>query len=93
MYQKLIQYMQIALTMAPDQATADMIAQDIMKTMGGGAGVGASMGGVSPEMVQADNVNGLQKKEHGIVTNARSRSNEASQPDSGKVISTKEDKK
>lgn len=93
MYQKLIQYMQIALTMAPDPATADMIAQDIMKTMGGGAGVGTSMGGVSPEMVQADNVNGLQKKEHGIVTNARSRSNEASQPDGGKVISTKEDKK
>jgi len=93
MYQKLIQYMQIALTMAPDPATADMIAQDIMKTMGGGAGVGASVGGVSPEMVQADNVNGLQKKEHGIVTSARSRSNEASQPDSGKVISTKEDKK
>lgn len=93
MYQKLIQYMQIALTMAPDPETADMIAQDIMKTMGGGAGMGASVGGVSPKMVQADNVNGLQKKEHGIVTNARSRSNEASQPDGGKVISTKEDKK
>lgn len=84
MYQKLMQYMQLALTLAQatDPAAAEMIAQDIMQTMGGG---GASMGGGNAQMFQSDHIAGIGKKEPGIVANARSRSNEASQPDGGKV--------
>ena len=84
MFQKLVQYMQLALSFAEalDPATAEMIAQDIMMTMGGGA---APMGGAKPQMFQSDNIAGIGKKEPGIVANARSRSNEATQPDGGKV--------
>lgn len=91
MFQKLMQYMQIALTLAQaiDPSTAQMISQDIMQTMGGGAG---PMGGGSAQMFQSDNIAGIRKKEPGIVANARSRSNEASQPDGGKVTA-KEEKK
>ena len=90
MYQKLLQYMQLALTLAQvaDPAAAEMIAQDIMQTMGGAA----PMGGGKPQMFQSDHVAGLGKKEPGIVANARSRSNEAAQPDAGKVTA-KEEKK
>ena len=92
MYQKLMQYMQLALTLAQatDPAAAEMIAQDIMMTMGGGA---APMGGGKAQMFQSDHIAGIGKKEPGIVANARSRSNEASQPDGGKVMAKKEDKK
>ena len=84
MYQKLIQYMQIALTLAQavDPSTAEMIGQDIMQTMGGGA---APSGGGNAQMFQSDNIAGIGKKEPGIVANARSRSNAAAQPDGGKV--------
>lgn len=90
MYQKLMQYMQLALTLAEavDPAAADMIAQDIMQTMGGAA----PMGGGNAQMFQSDNIKGIGKKESTRVENARSRSNEASQPDGGKVIA-KEGKK
>ena len=85
---KLLQYMQMALQMAStiQPQAAEMIAQDIMQTFGGGGGGMASMGGKDPKLMQADNVSGGEKKEHGIVENARSRSNAASQPDGGKVI-------
>ena len=91
MYQKLMQYMQLALTLAQatDPSAAEMIAQDIMMTMGGGA---APKGGGNAQMFQSDHIAGLGKKEPGIVANARSRSNEASQPDGGKVTA-KEGKK
>ena len=91
MYQKLMQYMQLALTLAQvaDPASAEMIAQDIMQTMGGGAG---PMGGGNAQMFQSDHIAGLDKKEPGIVANARSRSNAAAQPDGGKVTA-KEGKK
>ena len=91
MYQKLMQYMQIALTLAQavDPRTAQMISQDIMQTMGGGA---APMGGGNAQMFQSDHIAGIGKKEPGIVANARSRSNEATQPDGGKVTA-KEEKK
>lgn len=90
MYQKLMQYMQLALTLAEavDPAAADMIAQDIMQTMGGAAPIG----GGNAQMFQSDNIKGIGKKESTRVENARSRSNEASQPDGGKVIA-KEGKK
>jgi len=91
MYQKLMQYMQMALMLAQvaDPAAAEMIAQDIMQTMGGGA---APMGGGNAQMFQSDNIAGIGKKEPGIVANARSRSNAATQPDGGKVTA-KEGKK
>ena len=84
MYQKLMEYMQLALSFAEalDPEAADAIAQDIMMTMGGGA---VPMGGAKPQMFQSDNIAGIGKKEPGIVANARSRSNEATQPDGGKV--------
>jgi hypothetical protein len=91
MYQKLVQYMQLALALAKvaDPKSVEMIAQDIMQTMGGGA---VPMGGGNANMTQSDHIAGIGKKEHGIVENARNRSNEASQPDSGKVIAKEEEK-
>ena len=91
LFQKLLQYMQTALTLAQvaDPAAAEMIAQDIMTVMGGGA---AHKGGGNAKMFQSDNIAGLGKTEPTHVANARSRSNEASQPDGGKVIAKKEGK-
>ena len=91
MFQKLIQYMQLALSFAQvaDPAAAEMIAQDIMQTMGGAA----PMGGGNAKMFQSDHIAGIGKKEPGIVANARSRSNAAAQPEGGKVTAKKEDKK
>ena len=90
-YQKLLQYMQLALQMAQaiDPAMAEQIGMDIMQTMGGGA---APVGGGNARMFQSDNIKGLGKNESTRVTNARSRANEASQPDGGKVTA-KEGKK
>ena len=92
MFQKLQQYMQIALTLAQavDPAAAETIAQDIMMTMGGTAAP-ASAGGV--QMAQSDNIAGADKKEPAHVQNARSKANAASQPDGGKVTETKGEKK
>ena len=92
MFQKLVQYMQMALIFAqavrPDMVQG--ISQDIMQTMG--ASGGAPAGG-SAKMYQSDNIAGIGKKESTRVENARSRSNEASQPDGGKVTAGKGDKK
>ena len=92
MFQKLLQYMQMALIFAqavrPDMVQG--ISQDIMQTMG--ASGGAPSGG-SAQMYQSDHIAGTGKKEPGIVANARSRANEASQPDGGKVTAKKEGKK
>jgi len=91
MHQKLLQYMQLALTLAQavDPMAAEQISMDIVQTMGGGA---APVGGGNAQMFESDNIAGIGKKEHGIVTNARNRANEASQPDGGKVTA-KEEKK
>ena len=91
MLQKLQQYMQLALTFAQamNPQMAEMIAQDIMHTMGGGA---APMGGGSAKLFQSDNIAGIGKKEPTMVANARSRANNASQPAGGKVTE-KEGKK
>ena len=76
MFQKLVQYMQLALTFA--QAThpqmADAIAQDIMQTMGGVSGGGMVPSGGSGNPFQQTN------KENAVVEKARARSNSASQP-------------
>ena len=84
MYQKLVQYMQLALILA-QAARPDMVqglSQDIMQTIGGG---GAVMGGASAQMYESDNIAGIGKKEPAIVENARARSSDSSQPDSGGV--------
>ena len=92
MFQKLMQYMQLALTFAQvaQPQMAEPIAQDIMMTMSGGA---APMGGGNAKMLQSDNIAGLGKQEPTNVAKARSRSNEASQPDGGKVVANKGEKK
>lgn len=79
MYQKLLQYMQLALAMAQkvDPNAAESIAQDILMTTGG-SGVPA-MGGAG-QMLQSDHIAGNSKNENGVVKNARDRSNSASQP-------------
>ena len=83
MYQKLLQYMQLALTLAQatDPMAAEQISMDIMQTMGGAA----PMGGGNAQMFQSDHIAGIGKKEPGIVANARSRANGVSQPDGGNV--------
>ena len=90
MFQKLIQYMQMALMFAasvrPDMVQG--ISQDIMKTMGGGSSMGAAAG----QPVQADNIDGLSRNEPAQVANARERSGQASQPTGGRVTKEKEDK-
>ncbi len=91
MFQKLVQYMQMAFMLAQqvDPMMAQQIGQDMMMTTGG-AGVPMG-GGPAPKMMESDNIAGIPRKEHGIVTNARERAQNASQPDGGKV--TKGDKK
>ncbi len=83
MFQKLIQYMQLALTLAAKAAPemVEGLSQDVMQTMG----VTGQMGGGSSQMFQSDNIAGIGKQEPTIVENARERSGEASQPDGGRV--------
>lgn len=91
MFQKLIRYMQLALTLAA-KAAPDMVqglSQDIMQTMGGGA----PMGGGNAKIMQSDNIKGIGSNEPANVEKARSRAGEASQPDGGKVTAKREGKK
>ena len=90
MHQKLIQYMQIALSLAQqyDPMLAQQIAQDVIATNGGASG-SVGMSGVSPQIQMSDNISGAPKKEHSVVANARQQSNEASQPHSDGVVNTK----
>lgn len=91
MFQKLIQYMQMSLMLAQAAGRQDMVpglSQDIMQTMGAGGG---AMGGASAQMFESDNIAGIGKVEPANVENARARSNDSSQPDSGRV--TKEKRK
>lgn len=79
MYQKLLQYMQLALMMAQkvDPAAAEGIAQDILMTTGGGD---APASGGAAQLMQSDHIAGNRKKETKGVQNARARSSQASQP-------------
>ena len=90
-FQKLMQYMQLALTLAQKAAPemVEQIAQDFMMTMGGAGG--AVTGGGSPQMFESDNIAGIGKKEPSIVANARSRAANSTQPSGGGA--TKESKK
>jgi len=84
MFQKLLQYMQLALTFAQqlDPMSAEAIAQDILMTTGG-AGVPASGGGagLAQSRAMAGDRGGAQAK----MNNARASSDEASQPSGGRV--------
>ena len=88
MHQKLIQYMQIALTLAQatNPALAEQIARDIITSNGG---TPVPPGGAAPHIQQADNIGGMPKEEHAVVRNARQQSNDAAQPSSDGVINTK----
>lgn len=92
MYQKLIQYMQMSLMLA-QRAAPDMVqglSQDIMAFMGGGQGGG---GGAPAQMYQSDHIAGVGKKEPTMVSNARARSETASQPQEAGAVHTKESAK
>jgi hypothetical protein len=86
MQQKLLQYMQLALSLAQrtDPMLANQIANDVMMTSGGAA-MPMGMGG-TPSIAQADNIGGMPKKEHALVSKARQQSNEASQPGSDGMV-------
>ena len=90
MHQKLVQYMQLALQLASmtDPALAQQIAQDVIAT-NGGAGGAMSMGGAAPQILPVDNIGGIPKKEHAVVTKARQQSNDAAQPTSDGTMNTK----
>ena len=92
LFQKLLQYMQIALTFAQmvQPQMAEAIAQDVMNTMNGGGAV--PVAGIGAQMVQSDHIAGLGKMEPAKVKNARSRSGEASQPHGGEVTARKGNK-
>ena len=91
MHQKLLQYMQLALNLAQqiNPMLANQIAQDVIQTNGGAAMPMGGMGAAAPHIQQADNIGGIQKKEHSIVANARQQSNEAAQPDSDGAVNTR----
>ena len=82
MFQKLLQYMQLALTFAQrfDPMAAEQIAQDILMTTGGSV---PSSGGaaLSQSHAMAGDRGGAQTK----MNNARAASSEASQPGGGRV--------
>ena len=90
MYQKLTQYMQLALTLAQavDPALANSIAQDVIQS-NGGAAVPMGMGGGAPQLASVDNIGGIPKKEHAVVSKARQQSNDSAQPNSDGAVNTK----
>ena len=92
MFEKLVQYMQLAMTFAqmvrPDMVQG--ISQDIMNTLGAGAGTPAAGGGVN--MVQSDHIAGIGKKEPAGVAKSRERASGASQPEGGKAVKEENDK-
>lgn len=78
MWQKLQQYMQMALTMSQiaNPAMTEMIAQDIVQTLGQGALVAG--GGA---VMQSNQIADIRKKEDTRTGNARARAAQASQPE------------
>lgn len=83
MFQKLIQYMQLslALTAKYEPRNAPIIQNDVMKAMQ----MGTPSGTANTQLVQSDNIAGI-KNEPANVKNAKERSINSSQPDSGRVI-------
>lgn len=90
MFQKLVQYMQMAynFAMAADPMLAQQIAMDMMQVTGGQApamGIGAP----APRIAETDNISGNQQKEHAVVAKARQQSNDAAQPNADGAVNTK----
>ena len=83
MYQKLQQYMQLAILLAQG-ARPEIIPQIQMDMQQMGVQMGA-MGAGNISMPQSDAVAGLDMGEHSVVSKARERSQNASQPDEGGV--------
>lgn len=86
MFEKLQQYMQMALMLAMKAAPEMVqgISNDIMMTIGGGS-VGGMMGGGNPMPQTGDNISGMAGREPANVANARERAESASQPTGGRV--------
>jgi len=86
MMQKLQQYMQMAFSMAQmvQPQLAQAIAQDMAASMG--STPAAASAGAAPQMYQGDNIRGLSQEEPTHMKNARERSGNASQPDSGQTV-------
>lgn len=86
MFQKLQQYMQMALMLAMKAAPEMVqgISNDIMMTMGGGSS-GVMIGGVNPLPQTGDHIQGMAGREPANVANARERAENASQPTGGRV--------
>ena len=80
MWQKLQHYMQLAMAMSQkaEPAMTDMIANDIVQTLGEKALVAPS--GVSNQIYQGDNIAGVGNKEDARTGNARARASAAAQP-------------
>ena len=87
MYQKLQQYMQLAILLAQG-ARPEIIPQIQMDMQQMGVQMGA-MGAGNISMPQSDAVAGLDMGEHSVVSKARERSQNASQPDEGGVTGGK----
>lgn len=83
MFQKLVTYMQMAMQFAPPEIGQN-IYNDLMMLMGGK--IPAGMMTAPAKVPEGDNVEGLKRDEHAVVENAREQSNQASQPDGGKVV-------
>jgi hypothetical protein len=79
MFQKLQQYMQMALMLA--QVAAPQYVQQIAADMQATTGQAPQMGGgAAPQMTESDNIAGIKPEEHGVVEKARERAGAASQP-------------
>ena len=93
MYQKLVQYMQLALTLAA-KAAPDMVqglSNDIMQTVG--VSPAAASAGSLAGLPESSNIaGGIGQKEHPIVEKARAQSQNAAQPDGGAVTGRAKDK-
>lgn len=83
MAQKLMMYAQMVLQIGDPQM--QMQAYQDLAMMGVAV---PAPGAERVNLPESDSLGGAEKAEHGIVRNARERSQQASQPDSGKVVAT-----
>jgi hypothetical protein len=92
MQQRLIQYQQMALALAQkyEPALVAGLASDI--TGDPSLSASAPVAGGSTNITEQDSISGLQKDEIAQVSNAREKSQEASQPDGGRVIAERDKK-
>ena len=87
-YQQMILYQQLALTLAAKYGENGLV-QGLAQQV---TGQPVAQGGGSADLVESDNIKGLERPEHSVVEKARETSNNASQPDGGKVIKEREKK-